>query len=91
MWLSFVFSPNHFPDLGSNCALKASTFINTLILSQHEGGINELTFELSKGNSQTFFLQNTKNMQKLIANKTVAKHASLLVDMDHFFIHGYLL
>ncbi len=28
----------HFPALGSNCALKASTFINTLILSQHEGG-----------------------------------------------------
>ncbi len=27
----------HFPALGSNCALKASTFINTLILSQHEG------------------------------------------------------
>jgi hypothetical protein len=34
-------------------------------LPPHEGGINELTFELSKGNSQTFFLQNTKNMQKL--------------------------
>jgi hypothetical protein len=28
----------HFPALGSNCALKASTFINTLVLSQHEGG-----------------------------------------------------
>jgi hypothetical protein len=28
----------HFPALGSNCALKASTFINTLLLSQHEGG-----------------------------------------------------
>ncbi|CAC9515055.1 hypothetical protein [uncultured Gammaproteobacteria bacterium] len=28
----------HFPVPGSNCALKASTFINTLILSQHEGG-----------------------------------------------------
>jgi hypothetical protein len=28
----------HFPVLGSNCALKVSTFINTLILSQHEGG-----------------------------------------------------
>ena len=27
----------HFPALGSNCALKASTFINILILSQHEG------------------------------------------------------
>jgi hypothetical protein len=24
--------------LGSNCALKAPTFINTLVLSQHEGG-----------------------------------------------------
>ncbi|CAC9634959.1 hypothetical protein [uncultured Gammaproteobacteria bacterium] len=24
--------------MGSNCALKASTFINTLVLSQHEGG-----------------------------------------------------
>jgi hypothetical protein len=29
----------HFPALGSNCALKASTFINTLVLSQHEGGV----------------------------------------------------
>ncbi len=28
----------HFPALGSNCALKVSTFINTLVLSQHEGG-----------------------------------------------------
>ncbi|VVM26247.1 hypothetical protein BSPWISOXPB_9145 [uncultured Gammaproteobacteria bacterium] len=28
----------HFPALGSNCALKASTSINTLVLSQHEGG-----------------------------------------------------
>jgi hypothetical protein len=28
----------HFPILGSNRALKASTFINTLVLSQHEGG-----------------------------------------------------
>ncbi|SEI00096.1 hypothetical protein [Bathymodiolus azoricus thioautotrophic gill symbiont] len=28
----------HFPASGSNCALKASTFINTLVLSQHEGG-----------------------------------------------------
>ena len=28
----------HFPALGSNCALKAPTFINTLVLSQHEGG-----------------------------------------------------
>ena len=28
----------HFPALGSNCALKASTFINTLTLSQPEGG-----------------------------------------------------
>ncbi|WP_139699016.1 hypothetical protein, partial [bacterium endosymbiont of Bathymodiolus sp. 5 South] len=25
----------YFPALGSNCALKASTFINTLVLSQH--------------------------------------------------------
>ncbi|CAC9501192.1 hypothetical protein [uncultured Gammaproteobacteria bacterium] len=24
--------------MGSNCALKPSTFINTLVLSQHEGG-----------------------------------------------------
>ena len=28
----------HFPALGSNRALKASIFINTLVLSQHEGG-----------------------------------------------------
>ncbi len=28
----------HFPASGSNCVLKASTFINTLVLSQHEGG-----------------------------------------------------
>jgi len=28
----------HFPALGSNRALKASTFVNTLVLSQHEGG-----------------------------------------------------
>ncbi|CAB5507250.1 hypothetical protein AZO1586I_1795 [Bathymodiolus thermophilus thioautotrophic gill symbiont] len=28
----------HFPASGSNCALKASTFINTLVLSQYEGG-----------------------------------------------------
>lgn len=28
----------HFPILGSNRALKASTFINALVLSQHEGG-----------------------------------------------------
>jgi hypothetical protein len=28
----------HFPILGSNRALKASTFINVLVLSQHEGG-----------------------------------------------------
>ena len=28
----------HFPALGSNCVLKASTFIDTLVLSQHEGG-----------------------------------------------------
>ncbi len=28
----------HFPILGSNRALQASTFINTLLLSQHEGG-----------------------------------------------------
>ncbi len=27
----------HFPALGSNCALKALTFINTLVLNQHEG------------------------------------------------------
>jgi hypothetical protein len=27
----------HFPALGSNCALKASTFINILVLSQYEG------------------------------------------------------
>ena len=26
-----------FPASGSNCALKASTFINTLVLNQHEG------------------------------------------------------
>lgn len=29
----------HFPALGSNSALKASTFITTLVLSQHEGGV----------------------------------------------------
>jgi uncharacterized protein involved in type VI secretion and phage assembly len=36
-------------------------------ISKHvdEGGINELTFEVSEGNLQTFFLQDTKNMQKL--------------------------
>jgi len=28
----------HFPALGSNRALKASTFVNSLVLSQHEGG-----------------------------------------------------
>ena len=28
----------HFPALGGNCALKASTFINTLVLSQHKDG-----------------------------------------------------
>jgi hypothetical protein len=28
----------HFPASGSNCALKASTFINTLVLSQHKDG-----------------------------------------------------
>jgi len=28
----------HFPALGSNRALKTSTFINTFVLSQHEGG-----------------------------------------------------
>jgi hypothetical protein len=34
-WLSL---PKHFPALGGNCALKASTFINTLVLSQHKDG-----------------------------------------------------
>ena len=28
----------HFPTLNSNSAFKASTFINTLVLSQHEDG-----------------------------------------------------
>jgi hypothetical protein len=34
--LGICFIGNDFT--GINCALKASTFINTLVLSQHEGG-----------------------------------------------------
>jgi hypothetical protein len=53
-------------------------------LPPHEGGINELTFELSKENSQTFFLQNTKNMQKLSGRVPGTIYGK---DLSHIFIY----
>lgn len=48
---------------GRNTSLQQ--FLARMELPIHEDGINELTFELSKETSQTFFLQSVKNMQKL--------------------------
>jgi hypothetical protein len=48
---------------GRNTSLQQ--FLARMELPPHEGGINELTFGVSEGNLQTFFLQDTKNMQKL--------------------------
>ena len=67
---------------GRNTSLQQ--FLARIELPPHEGGINELTFELSKENSQTFFLQNTKNMQKLSGRVPGTIYGK---DLSHIFIY----
>jgi hypothetical protein len=67
---------------GRNTSLQQ--FLARMELPIHEDGINELTFEVSKETSQTFFLQSVKNMQKLsgrVPNTIYDK------DLSHVFIY----
>ncbi|MBA5247913.1 MAG: hypothetical protein FE834_00020 [Gammaproteobacteria bacterium] len=48
----------HFPASNSNSAFKASTFINTLVLSQHEGGkCLDDTLHIAKDKALSLLLQ----------------------------------
>ncbi len=59
-------------------------FVARMEIPTHEGGINELTFEISKDESSTFFLQNTKNMQKLSGRVSGTIYGK---DLSHIFIY----
>ncbi|WP_369177968.1 hypothetical protein [Candidatus Thiodubiliella endoseptemdiera] len=59
-------------------------FLARMEIPTHEGGINELTFEISKDESSTFFLQNTKNMQKLSGRVSGTIYGK---DLSHIFIY----
>ncbi len=59
-------------------------FVARMEIPTHEGGINELTFEISKDESLTFFLQNTKNMQKLSGRVSGTIYGK---DLSHIFIY----
>ena len=67
---------------GRNTSLQQ--FLARMELPIHEDGINELTFEVSKETSQTFFLQNVKNMQKLSGRVPGTIYDK---DLSHVFIY----
>lgn len=67
---------------GRNTSLQQ--FLARMELPIHEDGINELTFEVSKETSQTFFLQNVKNMQKLSGRVTSTIYDK---DLSQVFIY----
>jgi hypothetical protein len=67
---------------GRNTSLQQ--FLARMELPPHEGGINELTFGVSEGNLQTFFLQDTKNMQKLSGRVLGTIYGK---DLSHIFIY----
>lgn len=67
---------------GRNTSLQQ--FLARMALPIHEDGINELTFELSKDTSQTFFLQSVKNMQKLSGRVPGTLYDK---DLSHVFIY----
>ncbi len=59
-------------------------FVARMEIPTNEGGINELTFEISEERSSTFFLQNTKNIQKLSGRVSGTIYGK---DLSHVFIY----
>lgn len=59
-------------------------FLARMELSVYEDGINQLTFEVSEGNDQTFPLQSSKNMQKLSGR---VPDTIFDADLSHVFIY----
>lgn len=67
---------------GRNSSLQQ--FLARMELPAYEGGINELTFEVSQEDSQTFLLQDVKNMQKLSGRVSGTIYGK---DLSHIFIY----
>lgn len=67
---------------GRNTSLQQ--FLARMELPDNQGGISELTFETSEEISQTFVLQNVKNMQKLSGRIPETIYGN---DLSHIFIY----
>lgn len=67
---------------GRNTTLQQ--FLARMELPAYEGGINELTFEISQDSAPTFFLQEVKNMQKLSGRITNTIYGK---DLSQVFVY----
>lgn len=67
---------------GRNTSLQQ--FLARMELPNYEGGIDELTFEVSPNDSQMFRLQDAKNMQKLSGRVPGTIYSK---DLSHIFVY----